>query len=91
MNKTEFMAVIAEKSGVTKKDAEKVWNAAVAAITESLQKGEKIHLVGFGTFEVKNRAARMGRNPRTLKEVMIPASKVPVFKVSKVLKDSVAK
>ena len=91
MNKTELIAIIAEKSGVTKKDAEKVWNSAVSAITESLQKGEKIHLVGFGTFEVKSRAARMGRNPRTREEVMIPASKVPVFKVSKVLKDSVAK
>ena len=91
MNKTDLIAIISEKSGVTKKDAEKVWNSAVTAITESLQKGEKIHLVGFGTFEVKNRAARMGRNPRTREEVMIPASKVPVFKVSKVLKDSVAK
>lgn len=91
MNKAEFMGIIAEKSGVTKKDSEKVWNAAVSVITDSLQKGEKVHLVGFGTFEVKNRAARMGRNPRTREEVLIPASKVPVFKVSKVLKDSVGK
>jgi len=85
------MGIIAEKSGVTKKDTEKVWNTAVSVITDSLQKGEKVHLVGFGTFEVKSRAARMGRNPRTREEVLIPASKVPVFKVSKVLKDSVAK
>jgi DNA-binding protein HU-beta len=91
MNKAEFMGIIAEKSGVTKKDTEKVWNTAVTVITDSLQKGEKVHLVGFGTFEVKSRAARMGRNPRTREEVEIPASKVPVFKVSKVLKDSVAK
>ncbi|GAV24008.1 HU family DNA-binding protein [Carboxydothermus pertinax] len=87
MNKAELVSVIAEKTEMTKKDAEKALNAVLAAIEEALKKGEKVQLVGFGTFEVKERAARKGRNPQTGQEIEIPASKVPVFKPGKLLKE----
>ena len=91
MNKTELIAAVAEKCGITKKDAERVVNATVETITESLVKGEKVQLSGFGIFEVKARAARTGRNPRTNENIEIPATKLPAFKASKTLKDAVAK
>ena len=91
MNKTELIAVAAEKSGITKKDAERVINAAFETITAQLIKGEKVQLSGFGIFEVKERDARVGRNPRTKEAIQIPASKAPVFKASKALKDMVGK
>ena len=91
MNKTELVAVVAEKAGLTKKDAERVVNATVEAITESLVKGEKVQLSGFGTFESKDREARVGRNPHTKEAIEIPATRVPSFKASKALKDNVAK
>ena len=91
MNKTELVAAVAEKTGLTKKDAERVVNATVDAITESLVKGEKVHVSGFGIFEVKTRDARVGRNPRTKETIQIPATRLPAFKASKTLKDSVAK
>ena len=91
MNKTDLIASVAEIAGFTKKDGEKAVNAFVAAIEEGLKKGEKIALVGFGTFEVKTRAARIGRNPRTKEEIKIPASKLPSFKAGKALKDAVSK
>ena len=91
MNKTELIAAVAEKAGLTKKDAERVVNATVDAITESLVKGDKVQLSGFGIFEAKTREARVGRNPRTKETIQIPATRLPVFKASKTLKDSVAK
>jgi len=91
MNKAELIAAVAEKSGLTRKDSEKAVNATFDAITESLVKGEKVALVGFGAFEVKERAARVGRNPQTKEEIEIPASRVASFKVGKALKDAVAK
>ena len=91
MNKSDLVAVVAEKLGATKRDAEASLNAVVEAITESLVKGEKIQLVGFGSFEVRKRAARKGRNPQTKEEIKIPASKAPVFKAGKALKDLVNK
>lgn len=91
MNKTELIAAAAEKAGLSKKDSEKVVNAALDAIVETLVAGEKVQLVGFGAFEVKERAARIGRNPQTKEEIEIPASKVPQFKAGKALKDAVAK
>ena len=90
MNKSELIAEVATKAEITKKDAEAAVTAVIDAITESLKKGDKVQLVGFGSFEVKNRAARTGRNPRTKEVVEIPASKVPVFKAGKALKDAVA-
>ena len=90
MNKTELVAVVAAKTGLTKKDAERVVNATVDAITESLVKGEKVQISGFGIFEVKGREARVGRNPRTKESIQIPATRLPAFKASKTLKDSVA-
>lgn len=89
MNKGELIGALTEKSGLTKKDTEKVLNAFVETITEELQKGEKVALVGFGTFEVRERAERMGRNPKTMEELVIPASKAPAFKAGKALKDAV--
>ena len=83
MNKSDLVAVVADKLGATKRDAEASLNAVVEAITESLVKGEKIQLVGFGSFEVRKRAARKGRNPQTKEEIKIPASKAPVFKAFK--------
>ena len=89
MNKTELIAAITEKTGFTKKDAEKALNSVVDVITESLVNGEKVQIVGFGSFEVKTRPARVARNPRTGEEIQIEASKAPVFKAGKALKDSV--
>jgi len=91
MNKTELAAVVAQKAGLTKKDAERVINATLETITESLEKGEKVQLSGFGIFEVKDREARVGRNPRTKETIEIPATRLPAFKASKTLKDTVAK
>lgn len=91
MNKTELVSAVAEKAGLSKKDAEKVINATVDSITAALKAGDKVQLVGFGAFEVKSRAARQGRNPRTKETITIPASKSPVFKAGKALKDAVAK
>ena len=91
MNKTELIAVAAQAVGMTKKDTERVLNAALDAITAALVNGEKVQLSGFGTFELKDREARVGRNPHTKESVEIPATTVPVFKASKVLKDTVAK
>ena len=91
MNKTELIAAIAEKTGLSKKDTERVVNATVATITENLKKGEKVSVSGFGIFEVKAREARVGRNPRTKETIQIPATKLPAFKASKTLKDAVAK
>ena len=90
MNKAELIAAVAEKTGLSKKDTEAVVSASLEVITESLAQGEKVQLVGFGSFETKARAARIGRNPRTKEEIKIPASKVPVFKPGKALKDAVA-
>ena len=89
MNKTELVAAIAEKTDLTKKDAELALTAVVESITEALEKGDKVQLIGFGSFEVKNRAARTGRNPKTKEAIEIPASKYPVFKAGKALKDKV--
>lgn len=89
MNKTELVAAIAEKAELSKKDSEKVLKAFTDIVAEELKKGEKIQLVGFGTFEVSNRAARTGKNPQTGKAIEIPASKAPKFKAGKALKDSV--
>ena len=91
MNKTELIAIAAENAGMTKKDTERVLNAAIDAITVSLVKGEKVQLSGFGTFETKDREARVGRNPHTKEAINIPATSIPVFKASKALKDAVAK
>ena len=91
MNKTELVAVVAEKSGITKKDAERVVSATFETITAQLMKGEKVQISGFGIFEVKEREARVGRNPRTKEAIEIPASKAPSFKPSKALKDTIAK
>ena len=91
MNKTDLIAAVAEKAGMSKKDGEKAVNAAFDAITEALVVGDKVQLVGFGSFEVKCREARIGRNPRTKEEIKIPATRVASFKVGKTLKDAVAK
>ena len=89
LNKQELVANVAEQAGLTKKDAEKAVNAVFETVKGALSKGDKIQLIGFGTFEVKARKARRGRNPQTGKEITIPASKNPVFKAGKALKDSV--
>ena len=89
MNKSELIAEVAAKAEITKKDADAAVTAVIDAITESLQKGDKVQLVGFGTFEVRERGARTGRDPRTNKEIQIPASKAPAFKAGKALKDTV--
>ena len=91
MNKAELIAAIAAKTGETKKSAEAAVNAFVDVVTGSLVKGDKVQLVGFGSFEVRKRAARKGRNPQTKEEIRIPASKAPVFKAGKALKDLVNK
>ena len=91
MNKTELVAAMAENAGVSKKDAEKTLKAFVDVVTAELKKGEKVQLVGFGTFEVSERAAREGRNPQTGKTMKIAASKAPKFKAGKALKDIVNK
>ena len=90
MNKTELIAAVAEKADLSNKDAEAAITATVDAITEALTQGEKVQLVGFGSFEVKTRAARVGRNPRTGEEIPISEAKLPVFKAGKALKDAVA-
>ena len=90
MNKTELIAAVAEKADLSKKDAEAAITATVDAITEALTQGEKVQLVGFGSFEVKTRAARVGRNPRTGEEIPISEAKLPVLKAGKALKDAVA-
>lgn len=89
MNKTELVANVAETAGLTKKDAEKAVNALFTTVQQALVEGDKIQIIGFGTFEVKERAARTGRNPRTGEDIKIPASKNPVFKAGKALKDAV--
>jgi len=91
MNKTELIAAVAEKAGLSKKDAEKALNATIDTIADALAAGDKVQLVGFGGFETKKREARMGRNPRTKETIQIPASCVPVFKAGKALKDKVSK
>lgn len=90
MNKTELVATVAEKAGLSKKDSEKAVNAVFESITESLKAGDKVSLVGFGTFDVKERAERMCKNPRTGESVVSPATRVPGFKAGKGLKDAVA-
>ena len=91
MNKNELIGAIAEKSGLSKKDSEKALAATICAITGALKKGDKVQLVGFGIFDVKNRAARTGHNPKTKEPIKIPATRVPQFKAGKALKDAVAK
>ena len=89
MNKTDLISSIAESAGLTKKDAEKALSATFDSISGALAKGDKVQLIGFGTFEVRERAARKGRNPATGKEIKIAASKVPAFKAGKALKEKV--
>lgn len=89
MNKTELVAAMAEKAELSKKDTEKALKAFTEVVTAELKKGDKIQLVGFGTFEVADRAARTGKNPQTGKEIKIPASKAPKFKAGKALKEAV--
>ena len=91
MNKTELIAATAERAGISKKDAERVLNAAIDSITASLVAGDKVQVSGFGIFETKKREARIGRNPHTKETIQIPATRVPAFKASKSLKDAVAK
>lgn len=91
MTKAELINAVAEKAELTKKDSDKAVTAVIDAITEALANGDKVSLVGFGTFEVKNRAARQGINPRTKEAMPIPASKLPAFKAGKALKEAVAK
>ncbi len=91
MNKTELIAAAAESSGMTKKDTERVLNAAIDTIISALTQGEKVQISGFGSFETKHREARTGRNPHTRESIEIPATRIPAFKASKALKDTVAK
>ena len=91
MNKTELIAAVAEKAATSKKDSEKAVNATIEAIASALKDGDKVQLVGFGTFEVRARGARTGKNPRTGEAIKIAASKVPAFKAGKALKDEVNK
>ena len=91
MNKTELIALTAQNTGLTKKDTERVINAALDAITAAMVSDEKVQLSGFGTFDIKAREARIGRNPHTKEAIDIPATKVPVFKPSKALRDLIAK
>ncbi|MEG1886623.1 MAG: HU family DNA-binding protein [Oscillospiraceae bacterium] len=89
MNKTELIAAIAEKAELSKKDADKALTAVIEAITETLKANDKIQLVGFGTFEVRERSERTGRNPQTKEAITIAASKAPVFKAGKAFKDAI--
>ena len=89
MNKSELIALTAERTGMTKKDTERVVNAALDAVTAALAAGEKVQLSGFGVFDIKDREARVGRNPHTKEAIDIPATRVPVFKPSKALRDLV--
>ena len=91
MNKAELISAVAEKTGLSKKDSEKAINATFDTITLSMEAGEKVQLVGFGAFDIKERAARIGRNPKTKEEIEIPASRIPVFKAGKALKDAISK
>ena len=91
MTKAELISAIAEKAELSKKDSEKALNAVVGVISDTLAKGDKIQLVGFGTFETRERKAREGINPQTKKKIKIPATKVPAFKAGRALKDAVAK
>ena len=91
MNKTELIAAVAEKANITKKESELVVAATFDAIVDALKEGEKVQLVGFGSFEVKHRAERTGRNPKTKETITIAASSTPTFKAGKALKDAVAK
>ncbi|MBO6301784.1 MAG: HU family DNA-binding protein [Ruminiclostridium sp.] len=91
MTKAELISAIAEKTELSKKDSEKALNAVVTVISDTLAKGDKIQLVGFGTFETRERKAREGINPQTKKKIKIPATKVPAFKAGRALKDAVAK
>ena len=91
MNKTELIASVAQSAGLTKKDTDRVISAAIDAITAALVLGEMVQISGFGTFETKEREARVGRNPHTKEAGEIPATRVPAFKASKVLKDNIAK
>ena len=91
MTKTDLIAKVAEQAELSKKDAEKAVTATIEAISAALVAGDKVQLVGFGTLEVRERAERKGRNPRTKEEITIPASKLPAFKAGKALKDAVAK
>ncbi|MCI8478741.1 MAG: HU family DNA-binding protein [Oscillospiraceae bacterium] len=91
MNKAELINAAAEKADLSKKDTESAINAAIEVIAACLAEGDKVQLVGFGAFEVKDRAARIGRNPKTKESIEIPASKIPVFKPGKALKDAIAK
>ncbi len=91
MTKAELISAVAEKSGLTKKDSDQAVTSMIETITETLARGETVSLVGFGTFEVRERAARQGINPRTQEPMPIPASKLPAFKAGKALKDAVEK
>ncbi len=91
MNKTELIAAVAEKAAISKKDADKAVAAFIEAVTDSLAKGDKVQLVGFGTFEVRERAERTGRNPKTKETITIAASKTPAFKAGKAFKDAIDK
>jgi DNA-binding protein HU-beta len=91
MNKSDLVTSMAEKGSLSKKDAEKALNAFMESVEEALVKGDKVQLIGFGSFEVRTRAARKGRNPQTKEELTIPESKAPIFKVGKALKDEVNK
>ena len=91
MNKTELIAAVAEKVGMSKKDVDAVVNAVIDTIVEEVAKEEKVQIVGFGTFEVRSRSERQGRDPRTNSPITIPASKVPAFKAGKAFKDAMAK
>jgi DNA-binding protein HU-beta len=89
LNKTELISEVAQKANITKKDADKIVNAFFTTVETALKAGDKVQLVGFGTFEVRERQARKGRNPQTGQEISIPATKVPAFKAGKALKDAV--
>ena len=91
MNKTDLIAAVSVKSGITKKDAERIVNTTIETITQNLIKGEKVQLSGFGVFEVKDREARVGRNPRTKEAIQIPATRLPQFKASRSLREIIAK
>ena len=91
MNKTELICIAAERSGLTKKDTERCLNAVLDAITAAMASGSKVQLSGFGAFDVKDREKRIGRNPHTKESIEIPATRVPVFKPSKALRDIIAK
>ncbi|MBR1660093.1 MAG: HU family DNA-binding protein [Oscillospiraceae bacterium] len=91
MNKAELITAVAEKTGLSKKDTEKALNATFEVITASLEAGEKVQLVGFGMFDVKQREARVGRNPRTKEAIDIPATRIPFFKAGKALKEAIEK